>query len=98
VKHNKILCLTSNLPRWQGDSTTPFVLNLARDLQRIGWQVDILAPHAPGCAKRETLRGVNIQRFQYLWPETQQTVCYQGGALINLRRNRFSACALCGTM
>gem|GEM_PF-5830640 len=30
MKHNKILCLTSNLPRWQGDSTTPFVMNLAR--------------------------------------------------------------------
>jgi len=85
---NKILCLTSNLPRWQGDSTTPFVLNLARELQHLGLKVDILAPHAPGCAKEETLQGVNIQRFQYLWPETQQTVCYQGGALINLRNNK----------
>jgi len=89
MKHNKILCLTSNLPRWQGDSTTPFVLNLARELQKLGWQVDVLAPHAPGCAKKETLQGVNIERFQYLWPKTQQTVCYQGGALINMRRNRF---------
>lgn len=80
--------MTSNLPRWQGDSTTPFVLNLAKDLQKIGWQVDVLAPYAPGCAMRETLQGVNIQRFQYLWPERLQTVCYQGGTLVNLRKNK----------
>ena len=88
MKHNKILCLTSNLPRWQGDSTTPFVLNLARELQKLGWQVDILAPHAPGCVKKETLQGIEVERFQYFWPEKHQTVCYQGGALINLRSNK----------
>jgi len=66
MKHNKILCLTSNFPRWQGDSTTPFVLNLARELQKLGWQVDVLAPHAPGCARkffchlRNLLRGNDI--------------------------------------
>ncbi len=42
MNNNNILCLTSNLPRWQGDSTTPFVLNLARELQALGWQVDDL--------------------------------------------------------
>jgi len=88
MKHNKILCLTSNFPRWQGDSTTPFVLNLARELQKLGWQVDVLAPHAPGCAKREKLQGVQVERFQYFWPKSQQSICYQGGALINLRNNK----------
>jgi len=83
----RILCVTSNLPRWEGDSTTPFVLHLAQDLQLLGWEVDILAPHAPGAANAETLGGVRIERFHYLWPESQQTVCYQGGALINLRKN-----------
>lgn len=82
----RVLCVTSNLPRWAGDSTTPFVLNLAEDLQSLGWQVDLLAPHAPGAAHREALAGVNIERFQYLWPARQQSVCYQGGALINLRK------------
>jgi glycosyltransferase involved in cell wall biosynthesis len=86
-EHGRILCVTSNFPRWEGDSTTPFVLHLAEDLHRIGWQVDILAPHAPGAATEETLSGLHIKRFRYLWPESQETVCYQGGALINLRHN-----------
>jgi phosphatidyl-myo-inositol dimannoside synthase len=83
----RILCVTSNYPRWAGDSTTPFVLHLAQDLQALGWQVDVLAPHAPGAARSETLGGVHVERFRYLWPARAQTVCYQGGALINLRKN-----------
>lgn len=86
----RILCVTSNLPRWQGDSTTPFVLHLAQDLQRLGWQVDMLAPHALDALPRESLGGVSIDRFRYLWPVSAQTVCYQGGALINLRKNPFN--------
>jgi phosphatidyl-myo-inositol dimannoside synthase len=82
----RVLCVTSNFPRWAGDSTTPFVLNMAEDLQAQGWQVDVLAPHAPGAAKRETLRGVNVERFQYTLPQSWQTVCYQGGAMVNLRK------------
>ncbi len=84
----RVLCLTSNFPRWEGDSTTPFVLHLAQDLMELGWQVDVLAPHAPGCATREILGGVPVERFRYLWPGSLETVCYQGGALLNLRRNR----------
>lgn len=84
----RILCVTSNFPRWSSDSTTPFVLNLANDLQKLGWKVDVLAPHAPGARQTEVLKNVNVERFRYFWPETQQTICYQGGALINLRTDK----------
>lgn len=89
-KHHagRILLVTSSFPRWEGDSTTPFVLHLAQDLQALGWTIEVLAPHAPGARRRETLSGVIVRRFRYLFPEAQQTVCYQGGALINLRKNR----------
>ncbi len=83
----RILCLTSNFPRWEGDSTTPFVKQLSDDLSDLGWKIDILAPHAPGALKKETMGELEVTRFQYFWPATQQTVCYQGGALINLRKN-----------
>ena len=86
--HGRILCVTSNFPRWAGDSTTPFVLHLAQDLQELGWGVDVLAPHAVGAAVRETIGGVRVERFRYLWPSSLETICYQGGALINLRNNR----------
>ena len=84
----RLLCLTSNFPRWPGDSTTPFVLHLCRDLQGLGWQVTVAAPHAPGAKRSEVLAGVRVRRFRYLVPEGLQSVCYQGGALINLRKDR----------
>lgn len=84
----RILLTSSNFPRWQGDSTTPFVLHLAQDLQALGWRVDVLAPHAPGAALRERIDGVSVERFRYCWPDRLQTVCYQGGALVNLRKRR----------
>jgi glycosyltransferase involved in cell wall biosynthesis len=83
----RICVLTSNFPRWEGDSTTPFVLHLAQDLMAEGWEVEVLAPHAPGAAGHEILGRVAVTRFRYLWPEAAESVCYQGGALINLRRN-----------
>lgn len=83
-----VLFVTSNFPRWSGDSTTPFVLHLAQDLQELDWRVDVIAPHAPGAATTEQLDGVNVRRFRYLWPAAQQTVCYGGGALVNLRKRR----------
>lgn len=86
----RVLCVTSNLPRWVGDSTTPFVLNLAEDLQELGWEIDLLAPHAPGAMLEEQLNGVHVERFRYFWPDKLQTVCYQGGALINLRKKRLN--------
>jgi glycosyltransferase involved in cell wall biosynthesis len=81
----RVLLLTSNFPRWSGDSTTPFVLHLAQDLQALDWAVTVVAPHAPGAAASEELGGVRVERFRYLWPESAQTVCYQGGAMANLR-------------
>ena len=86
--HGRILCVTSNFPRWAGDSTTPFVLHLAQDLQELGWGVTVLAPHAVGAAVRETIGGVRVERFRYLWPPSLETVCYHGGVLINLRKSR----------
>lgn len=85
ASRGRILFVTSNFPRWPGDSTTPFVLNLAQDLNELGWEVDVLAPHAPGAQGEEVLAGVRVSRFRYMWPEALQTVCYGGGALINLR-------------
>ncbi len=89
-KQGRILCVTSNFPRWHGDSTTPFVLNLATGLTELGWQVDVLAPHAPDAKLFETFEKVKVHRFRYCWPESQQTVCYQGGALVNLRKSAFN--------
>ncbi len=83
----RVLMLTSNFPRWEGDSTTTFILDLAKDLQSLDWKVDILAPHAKGCRREEHMDGVHVRRFRYCIPESLQTLCYGGGALINIRKN-----------
>ncbi|GIU31932.1 glycosyltransferase family 4 protein [Shewanella sp. MBTL60-007] len=95
IPHNnpvkkRALCVTSNYPRWQGDSTTPFVHHLVTDLKEFDWEVDVLAPHYKGAALEETLEGVLVKRFRYLLPEVAQTVCYQGGALMNLQKNKLN--------
>lgn len=87
TRKGRVCFLTSNFPRWDGDSTTPFVLHMAQDMVAEGWEVDVLAPHAPGAARQETLDGIDVYRFRYFRPERFQALCYQGGALINLRRN-----------
>ncbi|MDO6691861.1 glycosyltransferase family 4 protein [Aliiglaciecola sp. 3_MG-2023] len=83
----KILVVSSNYPRWKGDSTTPFVHNFAKQLVELGHQVRVIAPHYEGALKKETMDDVEIRRFQYLLPQSAQTVCYQGGALGNLEKN-----------
>jgi glycosyltransferase involved in cell wall biosynthesis len=90
----RILFLASSAPRFAGDSTAPFILNMARDLCELGWEVEILAPHAPGLNRRESIEGVPIRRFQYLWPAGWQTLCYAGGAAVNLKRNRWNLLAV----
>jgi glycosyltransferase involved in cell wall biosynthesis len=84
-KKGRILTLTSNFPRWNGDSTTPFVRHLAEDLAALGWAVDVLAPHAPGAVLSEELGLIHVERFRYWWPASRQNLCYNGGALVNLR-------------
>ncbi|MHB8451106.1 MAG: glycosyltransferase family 4 protein [Mycobacteriales bacterium] len=86
-----LLLLTSNYPRWSGDSTTPFVHHLAQDLSARGWRVQVLAPHAAGAAHGETLDGVAVRRFRYALPDRRQTLCYGGGALVNLAASRSAA-------
>lgn len=83
----KLLIVTSNYPRWEGDSTTPFVHNFARELVRQGVQVKVLAPHFVGAKTKAVIDGVEIRRFRYWLPLSGQTVCYQGGALGNLSKN-----------
>lgn len=84
-----ILCLTSSFPQFSGDNAGIFVYYLAKDLQKAGWRVDVVAPHAPGAPTHEVLGGVNIVRFRYLWPESAETIVKSGSAVVHLRRNPF---------
>jgi glycosyltransferase involved in cell wall biosynthesis len=83
----RVLVLASTFPRWVGDTEPPFVYNLSRRLAD-RFDITVLAPHAPGARKRETMDGVRVHRFSYFWPSKLQKLAY-GGMLPNLRRNRW---------
>lgn len=80
-----VLFVTSSYPRWAGDATAPFLHNLARDIKALGWDVEVLAPHAPGASRNELLDGIPVRRFRYAWPERLESLFYEGGALPKLR-------------
>ncbi len=90
----RVLCVTSTFPRWVGDDTTTFILHFAQELIRQGVAVDVLAPHAPGARLQEVLEGVPVERFRYVRPESAQDVCYQGGALFNIKGSPLTAAKL----
>lgn len=85
----RILVMASNFPRWAGDSWSPFILYQAEGMARLGHEVHVLAPHAPGAAPRERFGAVEVHRFRYA-PARWETLAYGGGILQNLRRNPFA--------
>jgi glycosyltransferase involved in cell wall biosynthesis len=63
------------------------VLATCQALQARGHATAVLAPHTAGTATAETLEGVRVRRFRYLWPDRLQRVSYDSGTLANLRRS-----------
>lgn len=79
----RLLVLTTTFPRWAGDREPPFVFDLSRRLAG-QFEVHVLAPHAAGAQRRETLDGVQVHRFRYA-PQRLQQLAYDGGILARLR-------------
>jgi phosphatidylinositol alpha-1,6-mannosyltransferase len=90
----RILCVTSTFPRWPGDDTTTFILHFAQELMAQGAQVDVLAPHAPDAKRKEEIDGVPVERFRYMRPDSAENICYQGGALFNIKGSPLTAAKL----
>jgi glycosyltransferase involved in cell wall biosynthesis len=83
----RLLVLTSTFPRWAGDREPPFVFELSRRLAA-DFEVHVLAPHAPGAQREETLDGLVVHRFRYA-PQRLQQLAYEGGILARLRERRW---------
>lgn len=73
----RILTITHNYPRWDGDRAGAFVALLAAETVALGHEVRVIAPHAPGAAMRETQHGVEIVRARY-GPDALERVGYTG--------------------
>ena len=60
----RVLFLTHNFPRHEGDHPGSFLLRLARALGDAGVEVVVLAPAAPGLAARERIEGIEVERVR----------------------------------
>ncbi|MBN1425005.1 glycosyltransferase [Candidatus Fermentibacteria bacterium] len=82
----RVLVLATTFPRWADDTEPAFVFYLSNLLAERGFDITVLVPHAPGAARSERLGSLQVIRFAYALPRRWQRVCYDGGALPNLKR------------
>ena len=73
----RVLVVTHNFPRFAGDPAGAFVARLAVGVHERGHAVQVIAPHAPGLATRETRDGLDVVRFRYA-PDALERVAYRG--------------------
>lgn len=89
-----VLVLATTYPRWDDDEMPSFVAELAAELVTQHLDVIVLAPHAPGAARREVRSGVQVYRFPYFVPFSYQRVAYEGGILPSVTKSLLSAIQL----
>lgn len=70
-----LLFLTQTYPRFEGDTSGPFIRDLARGLVRGGDRVTVLAPHAEGVPAGWEDGGVEVATFRYA-PERHEVLGY----------------------
>jgi glycosyltransferase involved in cell wall biosynthesis len=73
----KVLFLSHSYPRFAADPVGSFVLRLGVALRGQGVETQVIAPAAPGLARREEYEGVVVERFRYA-PARFETLAYTG--------------------
>ncbi|MDO4484321.1 MAG: glycosyltransferase [Clostridia bacterium] len=86
----RLLMTASTFPRWEGDGEPRFILDLAKALQPY-YDVTVLAPSAPGAAKKETLEGVHVVRYRYFPVKKWETLCYPGAIAFRIKEKKARA-------
>jgi glycosyltransferase involved in cell wall biosynthesis len=80
----KVLFLTHNFPRFDGDVPGNFLLRLASALGDLGVNVRVVAPSAPGYDDTAKLNGTGVDRFRYA-PSKFETLAYTGNMAEQVR-------------
>jgi glycosyltransferase involved in cell wall biosynthesis len=81
----RLLILTTNFPRWEGDPHSPWLVELLGLLCQQGWQVEILAPAYAGQGSH-VIEGMRVHRFRYA-PARWESLTHEEGAPAKIRRN-----------
>ena len=83
----RVCILTTSFPRYKGDPSGNFVYELAKNLVKKGVEVNVVAPHDYETKSYEVMDGIEIHRFQYMFPKRLQRLAYHGGIPSNIRRS-----------
>jgi len=77
----RICFVTTNFPRYLGDSEGTFVWEAAKAISNEGHQVRVIAQHWPGIPTYEWIEDIEIIRPRYWWPESGERLRREGGGL-----------------
>lgn len=81
----KLLIVTTNYPRWEGDPHSPWLVHLLGLLRERGFEIEVLAPAYAG-SRSHTIQGMPVHRFRYA-PARWETLTHNEGAPNKIRRN-----------
>lgn len=81
----KLLIITTNFPRWEGDPHSPWLVELLGLLRRQNVAAEILAPAFRGLGSH-VIDGMPVHRFRYA-PARWETLTHEEGAPNKIRKN-----------
>ncbi|MCB0112565.1 MAG: glycosyltransferase, partial [Caldilineaceae bacterium] len=81
----KLLIITTNFPRWDGDPHSPWLVELLGLLRAEDVQIEILAPSYAGL-RDQVIHDMPVHRFRYA-PARWETLTHEDGAPAKIRRN-----------
>ncbi len=64
----RIAVLTSSYPRFEGDGTAPFVQSLCEHLEKLGNEIEVLAPFDVA-VESSYQQKFPVHRYRYIWPD-----------------------------
>lgn len=76
-QNRKVLILTHNYPRWEGDYAGVFLRELVDQFRSRQISVSVIAPHFAGSAVHERNELLEVHRFRYA-PVKSETLAYAG--------------------
>ena len=85
--NSNVLVLTSSFPKFKWDSVGNFVYELAKKLKEKGVRVTVLCPHHPYTKLKQNMSGLNVYRFPYFYPFSNQKLCREGGMIYNWKNS-----------
>lgn len=77
----RICFVTTNFPRYKGDSEGTFVFEATKAIVAQGNQIRVIAQHWPGYPTYERMDNVEVIRLRYWWPEQKEVLRQPGGGL-----------------